>query len=141
MLLHLRSLPQPFPHCLSMMPFHLDYIKSFLFFFPHKVAIRNCYPFLVTFSPTFPFICQLSHAVLYMYINFLGKIAAGLGSAAESAAGQLRIYFGKISVQKSLFMLMSTGLHVGTEFFFRLLFWYHHETIWVTMWRFCLLAR
>lgn len=117
-------------------PFHDAFsfrlYKIFSIFFPHKVAIRNYYSFLVTFSPTFTFSCQVSHAVLYMYTNLLGKIAAGLGSTAESAAGQLKIYFGKkISMQKSLFMLMSTGPHVGTEFLFRLLFHYHHETVWV----------
>lgn len=80
-------------------PFHDAFsfrlYKIFSIFFSHKVAIRNYYSFLVTFSPTFTFSCQVSHAVLYMYTNLLGKIAAGLGNTAESAAGQLKIYFGK----------------------------------------------
>lgn len=86
------------------------------FFFPHKVAIRNCYPFLVTFSPTFPFSCQVSHAVLYMYINLLGKIAAGLGSAAESAAGQLRVYFGRSVCRKAFSCLYPQGFMLVPSF-------------------------
>lgn len=61
--------------------------------------------FLLPFLPTFPFNRHIPCAVLYMYVSLLGKIAADLGGAAESAAGQRRVYFRKkICMQKSLFM-------------------------------------
>jgi len=43
-----------------------------------------------------------------MYTHLLGKTAAGLGGAAESAAGQRRVYFRRICMQNSLFMHVST---------------------------------
>lgn len=57
-------------------PFHDAFsfrlYKIFSIFFSHKVAIRNYYSFLVTFSPTFTFSCQVSHAVIYVH-KFTGQ--------------------------------------------------------------------